>query len=336
MLIDLHCDTIYSLWEGKVEGDLASSSLSVDRKKLEGTGSAAQCFALFTPMYEHLGERDRNKSPWQVLNELHDRFVSETEKAGIPQMRKVSDLSDGGVHAVLTTEEGASIEGDISRLEILKEWGVKIFGLTWNHENELAYPNTEGSPFAFDGQLMEKGLKANGFEAVEECSRLGIIIDVSHLSDGGFADVASLVKGPFVATHSNARSITEVTRNLTDEQLKALADTGGMVGLNSFNEFVHPVESEQTVDNLVKHLIHMVEIMGIDHVGFGFDFSEFLEGATLSSFSSQATPYTIGLEDASHVPNLIAAIRKAGFSEEEIEKFAYKNWHDLIRRVLHE
>ena len=79
----------------------------------------------------------------------------------------------------------------------------------------------------------------------------------------------------------------------------------------------------------------MVEIMGIDHVGFGFDFSEFLEGDTLNSFSSQATPYTIGLEDASHVPALMEAIRKAGFSHEEIEKIAWKNWHTLIHKVLH-
>ena len=119
-----------------------------------------------------------------------------------------------------------------------------------------------------------------------------------------------------------------------DDQLKALAETGGMVGLNSFNEFVHEEESKQTVENLVKHLIHMVEIMGIDHVGFGFDFSEFLCGDTLSSFSSQATPYTIGLEDASKVPNVIEEMRRVGFHEEEIEKIAYKNWHKLIHKVM--
>ena len=312
MLIDLHCDTIYSLWEGKGDGDLVSSSLSVDRKKLEGTGPAAQCFALFTPMHEHLGERDRNKSPWKIVNELHDRFVSETEKAGIPQMRKVSDLSDGGIHAVLTTEEGASIEGDISRLEILKEWGVKIFGLTWNHENELAYPNTKGSPFAFDRQLMEKGLKDKGVEAVEECSRLGIIVDVSHLNDGGFMDVASIVKGPFVATHSNARSVTEVTRNLTDEQLRILADHGGVTGLNFCSAFLSDdKKGESRISDMVRHVMHIYKTAGEDVLAIGTDFDG-IDGK-LEILSS----------DKMYL--LHDALIDAGLSERILDKMWYEN-----------
>lgn len=231
------------------------------------------------------------------------------------------------MYAFIGLEGLKSIGEDVDMIDEFYKFGARHASLTWNEENPLA-TGARGSK--------DRGLTDLGRKAVRKIQDLGMILDMSHINDKSFWDVLDVATGPVVATHSNCRALCDQARNLTDEQLKALADTGGMVGLNSFNEFVHPVESEQTVDNLVKHLIHMVEIMGIDHVGFGFDFSEFLEGATLSSFSSQATPYTIGLEDASHVPNLIAAIRKAGFSEEEIEKFAYKNWHDLIRRVLHE
>ena len=184
-MIDLHCDTIYALWKNGRNGSLVFNDLSVNRDSLIQGGARGQCFALFTPMRDLVPEVHRGKTPWMILKELHGIFEEEIAKAGIPKLEHASDLSDGILHAILTTEEGASIEGDISRLEVLKDWGVRIFGLTWNWENELAYPNSS------DRAIMSKGLKEKGFEAVEECNRLGIIIDVSHLSDGGFMDVAS-------------------------------------------------------------------------------------------------------------------------------------------------
>lgn len=274
-----------------------------------------------------------DKDPLKRTHQMMDAITQEEpECADIMKVcRSYKDMmeakADGKMYAFIGLEGLKSIGEDVDMIDEFYKFGARHASLTWNEENPLA-TGARGSK--------DRGLTDLGRKAVRKIQDLGMILDMSHINDKSFWDVLAVATGPVVATHSNCRALCDQARNLTDEQLKALADTGGMVGLNSFNEFVHPVESEQTVDNLVKHLIHMVEIMGIDHVGFGFDFSEFLEGATLSSFSSQATPYTIGLEDASHVPNLIAAIRKAGFSEEEIEKFAYKNWHDLIRRVLHE
>ena len=274
-----------------------------------------------------------DKDPLKRTHQMIDAITQEEpECADIMKVcRSYKDMmeakADGKMYAFIGLEGLKSIGEDVDMIDEFYKFGARHASLTWNEENPLA-TGARGSK--------DRGLTDLGRKAVRKIQDLGMILDMSHINDKSFWDVLDVATGPVVATHSNCRALCDQPRNLTDEQLKALADTGGMVGLNSFNEFVHPVESEQTVDNLVKHLIHMVEIMGIDHVGFGFDFSEFLEGATLSFFSSQATPYTIGLEDASHVPNLIAAIRKAGFSEEEIEKFAYKNWHDLIRRVLHE
>ena len=274
-----------------------------------------------------------DKDPLKRTHQMMDAITQEEpECADIMKVcRSYKDMmeakADGKMYAFIGLEGLKSIGEDVDMIDEFYKFGARHASLTWNEENPLA-TGARGSK--------DRGLTDLGRKAVRKIQDLGMILDMSHINDKSFWDVLEVATGPVVATHSNCRALCDQARNLTDEQLKALADTGGMVGLNSFNEFVHPVESEQTVDNLVKHLIHMVEIMGIDHVGFGFDFSEFLEGATLSSFSSQATPYTIGLEDASQVPNLIAAIRKAGFSEEESEKFAYKNWHDLIRRVLHE
>ena len=232
-MIDLHCDTIWKIWQSDGKEHLRKNNFSVDYAKLADGNVRGQCFALFTPMHDLVPENKRNLSPWEIASELYAVFQREIEDAAIPQMRLVSDLDSHCPHAILTTEEGGLLEGDISRLSILKDWGVKIFGLTWNWENELAYPNSK------DPEVMSRGLKEKGIEAVEECGRLGIIIDVSHLSDGGFYDVAKYSKLPFVATHSNARSVTDVTRNLTDGELRILADRGGVAGLNLCPAFLH-------------------------------------------------------------------------------------------------
>ena len=262
-MIDLHSDTIYRLRYGSKGESLLRSSLSVTRDSLLAGGVTGQCFAL----YVH--NEDLPHSPWEELNILHDRFVSEITAAGIPQMRSIRE-HDGTLKAMLTTEEGASIEGDISRLEILKGWGVMIFGLTWNYENELAYPNSK------DRDNMSLGLKKKGFECVEECGRLGIAVDVSHLSDGGFWDVLKVSEKPFIATHSNARAITGASRNLSDDMIRALADKGGVMGLCLHPSFLGPVPSDLSlavthVEDMVRHAEHIYRTGGEDVLAIGSD-----------------------------------------------------------------
>lgn len=238
-------------------------------------------------------------------------------------MQKARDA--GKMYAFIGLEGLKSIGEDLDLIDEFYQFGARHAGLTWNEENPLA-TGALGNP--------ERGLTQIGRQAVRKIQDLGMILDVSHLNDISFWDLLDAATGPVVASHSNCRALCNQRRNLTDEQIKALAETGGLIGLNSFNEFVHEEESKQTVENLVKHLIHMVDLVGIDHVGFGFDFSEFLVSDTLSSFSSQATPYTIGLDDASKVPNLIAELRRVGFQDAEIDKIAYQNWHKLIHTVI--
>lgn len=258
MIIDLHSDTIYRIW--KDGGNLIRNDYSIDKAKLEKGDVLFQCFALFVPMYENVPESKRALSPWQILSELHSVFAEKTAEAGIDDK------------AVLTTEEGASIEGDISRLQTLKEWGVRIFGLTWNYENELGYPNSH------DKNVMGKGLKERGIEAVKECGRLGIAVDVSHLSDGGFWDVLKYAEGPVLATHSNARSIADVPRNLSDDSLRALADKGGVAGLNLCPAFLDASFSTDDanaisrVSDAARHVMHIWKTAGEDFLALGSDF----------------------------------------------------------------
>ena len=258
MIIDLHSDTIYRIW--KDGGNLIRNDYSIDKAKLEEGDVLFQCFALFVPMYENVPESKRALSPWQILSELHSVFAEKTAEAGIDDK------------AVLTTEEGASIEGDISRLQTLKDWGVRIFGLTWNYENELGYPNSH------DKNVMGKGLKERGIEAVKECGRLGIAVDVSHLSDGGFWDVLRYAEGPVLATHSNARSIADVPRNLSDDSLRALADKGGVAGLNLCPAFLDVSFSTDDsnamsrVSDAARHVMHIWKTAGEDILALGSDF----------------------------------------------------------------
>lgn len=315
-MIDLHSDTIYALWKNNSEESIENNTLHINKAKLLRASSHGQCFALFTPMQDLLPESHRGKTPWQILTELHNRFVYEMEKASIPILRSARELDEPFLHAILTIEEGGAIEGDISRISMLKDWSVKIFGLTWNWENELGYPNSN------DMEIMSSGLKKKGIEAVEECNRLGILVDVSHLSDGGLRDVVRYSKLPVVATHSNSRSITAVSRNLTDEELCMIASTGGVVGLNLCPAFLHDEKARNAedavsrVEDMVRHVMHIYNTAGEDILAIGTDFD--------------------GIEGNLEIPSpdklfiLQEALLKAGMKSSVVDKM----WEDNARRVF--
>lgn len=314
-MIDLHSDTIYRLWEEGGEKSLSNNSFMIDKTRLEKGGVVGQCFALFTPMYS---DRVKSKelSPWGVVNELHDRFVKEVTESCIPQMCKASDLEDGKLHAILTTEEGAILEGDISRLSTLSSWGVKIFGFTWNYENELAYPNSK------DESVMRMPLKEKGMEALSECEKLGILVDVSHLNDGGFYDIANRATKPFIATHSNSRAMTGSTRNLTDDMLKVLADKGGVAGLNLCPAFLRPNGDDARVSrvgDMVRHVMHIYKVAGEDVLAIGTD----LDGITGD----------LEIDSPDKLYLLHDALLEAGLSSRILDKFEFENAYRVLSEV---
>lgn len=305
-MIDLHCDTIYRvLDDGK---ELAENDLQVDIGKLEKNHYSTQCFALFVNLKGGV-------SPWKRANDLHDCFTSQMEKnrSRIAQVRTAREIRENAkCGAILTTEEGGIIEGNLERIATLASWGVRSFTLTWNYENELAYPNSR------DASVMEKGLKPLGIEAVAELERCGIIVDVAHLSDGGFWDVAKYAKKPFWASHSNSRAVTRVPRNLTDAMLRALADHGGVAGLNFCASFLTDDGShESRVADIVKHVLHERDVAGSSVLAIGTDFDG-IAGTKPE------------IANISQMDRLRDALAKAGLSQSELDGM----WSGNALRVL--
>lgn len=222
--------------------------------------------------------------------------------------------------------EGLSYIGqNVNLINALYMFGVRHASLTWNEENELA-TGAKGNP--------NRGLTQLGKDVVRRLEELGMIVDVSHANDKTFWDIVNITTKPIIASHSNCRALCNAKRNLTDEQLRAIAEKGGVVGLNAFADFVSDNVGDRDIVHLANHLDHMVEIMGIDHVGLGFDFDDYLSGETLKFFAEGESPSTIGFENITKVPKLIKIFRDRGYSIEDLEKIKYKNFLRVLKEIL--
>lgn len=217
-------------------------------------------------------------------------------------------LKEGRMYAFLAVEGMEAIGGDLSGIDRYVDFGVRIGMLTWNEENFLA-TGAKGDPGS--------GLTDLGRQAVRRMQKQRMIVDVSHLNDGGFWEIVRLTQGPVIASHSNCRRLCDVRRNLTDDQLRAIRDTGGVVGLNVHHAFVHADPKQQTAQMLARHAAHMADVMGIEHVACGFDFCEFFgpgnEGAK-------------GLEDCSGIPNFLWELEEVGMTAREVDLVCRKNF----------
>jgi len=249
----------------------------------------------------------------------------EAECAQSDALRLVSSAGElegqgepGTVRALPGAEGLAALGGDPGRLEWYYRHGVRVASLTWNEANGLAAGARSGE---------SGGLTAAGRETVRRLRQLGMLLDVSHLNDAGFRDVVRMGEGPFAATHSNCRALCGADRNLTDPQLRAIRDAGGVVGLNAYHGFIDGEPARQTAERLAQHAAHMIDVMGIDHVGCGFDFCEFLEGEA-------GEPAAAGLEDCSQAPGLFDCLRRMGLSEAERQKIADGNFLRLLRQTV--
>ena len=218
----------------------------------------------------------------------------------------------GKMYAFLAVEGMAAIGDDPEGVDAYADFGVRMGMLTWNETNLLA-TGALGDSYS--------GLTAAGKQVVRRMEQRGMIVDVSHLNCGGFWDVVRIVQGPVMASHSNSRVLCDVPRNLTDEQLRVIRDTGGVVGVNAYHGFVHADPHKQTAQMLARHAARMAEIMGVEHVACGFDFCEFMgpgnEGAE-------------GIESCAHVQNFFYWLERFGMSGSERRMIAREN----LLRVL--
>lgn len=309
-MIDLHCDTLWKLMADK-EASLRENSYAVDVRKLREAGTYGQFFALFMDKQEHPDCFARCQS-------MLERFQNEV--AAIPDelrlVRNGTELREcrqaGKIGAFLTIEEGAALAGSMKNLYYFYSQGIRLLTLTWNYPNEIGWPH-----LYHEGQRL--GLTEFGRDVVGEMGRLGMLVDVSHLSDQGFYDVAETLNGPFVASHSNCRALTNHSRNLSDPMIRRLAENGGVMGLNFSNHFLGN-SATSLVTDMVHHIKHMKQVGGIDVIALGTDF----DGIDCS----------VEIAHSGQMGKLWHALEQAGFKEREIEKIAWKNAWRVIDSVL--
>jgi membrane dipeptidase len=231
----------------------------------------------------------------------------------------ITCLRKGVLAAILHFEGAEAIDPGLDALEVFYQAGLRSLGIVWSRPNAFAH----GVPFGFPRSSdTGPGLTDAGRELVRACNRLGIMLDLSHLNEQGFWDVAELSDAPLVATHSNAHTLCPTTRNLTDKQLDAIKGSEGIVGLNFAVTDLREDgwnNSDTPLDVMVRHIDYLVENLGIDCVGLGTDF----DGATI--------PQEIG--DVTGLPKLITALREHGYDDTSLRKLAYENWVRVLGKT---
>lgn len=226
--------------------------------------------------------------------------------------------SENKFATLLGIEGLPGIGSNLDYIYLLERLGVRHIGMTWNEENAFA-TGQKGD--------INRGLTNLGIKAVEIIENLGILLDVSHANDKTFWDIVKYSKKPFFASHSNARTLCSSMRNLTDDQILCIGERNGMVGLNSCHYFVSREEKEKNLEMLINHLEYIAEKIGLDKVGFGFDFAEYY------STPDDEDEGLEGIHDVTEIPNVKKALEKRGYSKEEIENISYKNFISFFERV---
>jgi membrane dipeptidase len=257
-----------------------------------------------------------------------DRFAICKTNEEIKRARKENKI------ALLITMEGVEPLGDdLNLLRVFYQLGLRMAGLTHARRNAAG----AGGIFSASGSPRD-GLTAFGRDVVQECERLGIIIDLAHINPKGFEEIAELTEKPLIVSHTNVRKYYDVERNISDEQIKLIGARGGMVGVNAI--LVSPNSSDSTIDRYVDHIEHVIGLIGIDGVGIGFDFCEYLfqqlpESVRRELEAKLTTPHFIpDLTNHSHAKNLTRKLIERGFGEPDIEKILCKNWLRIFEEIL--
>jgi len=315
IVVDTHCDTLMSYipQRGRPQRSLGvrSDQGHIDLPRLIDGGVTCQTFALYT------GNRpivpDATLKALQMVDvfyegiESNDGIISVTNPGEIEAAKK-----EGKVTGMLSIEGAEPLMGNIGLMRVFHRLGVRIMSYTWNYRTPFA----DGlSARRSNGKLTDLGV-----QGLEEMDRLGIVFDVSHICDSNFWDVADIMKGPFIASHSNCRQIADITRNLTDDMIVALADHDGVMGLNFGAGFVLK-GADPDVGHLIDHVDRVKDLVGVDHVGLGSDFD-----------GIGKTP--VGLEDATGMPNITREMVRRDYSDEDILKVLGGNFMRVFKKVM--
>jgi len=341
-IFDGHNDTILEILRGRNFFEKSDKG-HIDLPRAQKGGLGGGFFAVFVPS-------PRPMAGWPGLNSnpdgsyhiplpdplehryardfatkaLRKLFALETDSKGAVKIVRTADelaqcLDDGTFAMILHFEGVEAIDTNLDSLHVFYQAGLRSVGITWSRPNAFGY----GVPFAFPlGPDTGPGLTDAGKALVKECNQLGIMIDLSHLNEKGFWDVAELSNAPLVATHSNAHALAATPRNLTDKQLDAVKESGGIVGINYHIGFLRKdgrSDQETSYAEIVRHAAYIADRIGIDHVGLGSDF----DGATMPQ----------DLKDAAGLPKLMDALKEHGFDKKALKKIAHGNWVRVLKKT---
>lgn len=304
-IVDSHCDTLLKINSGEIDF-FKNSTAHVDLPKLVDSGVAI----LFMAVYIHSIYKP-GLSLRRSLELIND-FLNIAKDPQLIHIKNRKDLETVITKypeklGIIMSLEGAEPIESISILDIFAYLGVRCIGLTWNQRNMLA-----------DGCNETGGLTTFGKQIVKRMAELGILCDISHLCQTGFWDVISITENPVIASHSNCYAICPHPRNLTDNQIKELANIGGLISITFYPEFIG---LERDIGSVAAHIRHVANLVGVDHVGIGSDF----DGAAF---------YLDDLENSSKLPNLIKILHRNGFNDQEIVKIMGDNIIELLKRTL--
>lgn len=275
--IDLHCDTISLMEQKHLTRICPNQNTMIDIERLTDAKVALQIFAMWM-MNDSIPEYAKKLGISQMITgeeqgEIQMKLFAETLEYYKDVLRPVYTYSDylenrrnGVTSAMLSIEDGYVVR-NIDNLHYYYDRGVRLITLTWNYENSIGYPNS------LIPEIMQRPLKPFGREVVTEMNRLGMIVDVSHLNEGGFYSVAETSTKPFVASHSCCMALTNHRRNLTDDQLRMLAEKGGVVGINFWPRVLsEDGKDESRLSDIIRHIEHMRQVGGEDIFAIGTDF----------------------------------------------------------------
>ena len=304
-LFDAHCDTLMMMDFKKLPiGSLGKNDLHIDLERLGGYGPSAQFFAIFG-MKEFTPNGD-------VFGTLYRRFVQEIEANSERMMfckcaADAEKAAEANKVAAFLSVEGAYILDEGERLEEAYEKGVRMLTLTWNNANGISGTNTE------PGNL---GLTGKGKELVRRCQSMGIIVDLSHISQQGFWDTVEIAEKPVVTSHSNAAAIHNHSRNLSDDQLRALRDIGGVTGLNLYNDFI----GGDTMDDCLRQIEHILDVGGEGILALGSDFDGCSE-------------LPAGITGADGWAKVYTALAERGYPKRLLDDIFYNNLMRVVRNI---
>jgi membrane dipeptidase len=313
IIIDAHCDSLGRVLDGQRRLGEKSQLGQFDFPRAIDGGLTASLMATFV-------STNRPGTGAKQTLRFIDIFYQEIETFPTLSMfvKTYKDIirakETGKVGLLLSMEGAEGLEGDLRLLRTYYKLGLRVLGITWNLRNEAA----DGTDEIRTGG----GLSRFGVQLVKECNRLGVIIDIAHLSPIGVKEVLEISDAPVIASHANSKQLCDHPRNLDDTQLEAIAKKGGVVGVTPVPPFLNANEKTSTLSDLLNHIDHMVSVIGEDYVGLGMD------------FDGVGDMRTIEIEDVSKLPQISIGLAKRGYTEKAIKKILGGNYLRLFKNYL--